>query len=173
VTVLALVNHLATHRVRRLWRHAAPHPCGGQEQGHGHDPHGGAHRRRRSPYLRRVPYCAGVAARAFIVASSAARVCCVFAGLVTKVVAPEKTVEEALRMAAKIASLSKPIISMAKECVNAALEMSQAEGVKLERRAFHSTFGTVRRVFLRNRLHAATHLVSPARLPSVSASVWL
>ena len=66
-------------------------------------------------------------------------------GLVSKVVPADKTVDEALRMATKIASLSKPIISMAKECVNAAYEMTQAEGVLKERRTFHATFGTVRR----------------------------
>ena len=48
-------------------------------------------------------------------------------GLVTKVTTPDKTVEEALRMAAKIASLSKPVIAMAKECVNAAYEMTQVK----------------------------------------------
>jgi len=63
-------------------------------------------------------------------------------GLVSKVVPVEKTVEEALRMATKIASLSQPIIAMAKECVNAAYEMTQAEGVHYERRVFHSTFAT-------------------------------
>jgi enoyl-CoA hydratase len=65
-------------------------------------------------------------------------------GLVSKVTPVEKTVEEALRMAGKIASLSQPIVAMAKECVNAAYEMSQAEGVHYERRMFHSTFATVR-----------------------------
>ncbi len=49
-------------------------------------------------------------------------------GLVSKVVPVEKTVEEALRMAAKIASLSQPIIAMAKEAVNASYEMTQVLG---------------------------------------------
>lgn len=39
-------------------------------------------------------------------------------GLVSKVFAPEQLVEEALKVARKIASHSKPITSMAKEVVN-------------------------------------------------------
>lgn len=63
-------------------------------------------------------------------------------GLVTRVVEADKTVDEAIRVAARIASFSQPIIAMAKECVNAANEMTLAEGVRFERRIFHSTFAT-------------------------------
>jgi len=66
------------------------------------------------------------------------------AGLVTKVVPAEETVDTAVKMAEKIASFSQPVIAMAKEAVNAAYEMTQAEGVRFERRLFHSTFATVR-----------------------------
>ena len=45
-------------------------------------------------------------------------------------------------MGAKISAHSKPIIAMAKEAVNAAFEVPLAEGVRLERRFFHSTFAT-------------------------------
>lgn len=63
-------------------------------------------------------------------------------GLVTKVVEADQTVEQAVNLAEKIASLSQPIIAMAKETVNAAYEMTLAEGVRFERRIFHSTFST-------------------------------
>ena len=45
-------------------------------------------------------------------------------GLVSRVVATEHTVEEALKMGRKIASLSRPITMMAKECVLQAYEGS-------------------------------------------------
>jgi enoyl-CoA hydratase len=41
-------------------------------------------------------------------------------GLVSRVVKSDKLVEEALRVARKIASYSKPTVQMAKECVNVA-----------------------------------------------------
>jgi enoyl-CoA hydratase len=44
--------------------------------------------------------------------------------------------------AAKIAELSQPIVMMAKEAVNRAYESTLAEGVRFERRLFHSTFAT-------------------------------
>ncbi len=63
-------------------------------------------------------------------------------GLVARVVPAEKLLEEALSVAAKIASFSLPATLMAKEAVNRAFETSLAEGLKFERRLFHSTFGT-------------------------------
>jgi enoyl-CoA hydratase/carnithine racemase len=63
-------------------------------------------------------------------------------GLVSRVYPSELLVEEALKMARKIASKSKPITIMAKECVNAAYEGSLQEGLKYERRVFHATFAT-------------------------------
>ncbi|WP_374373744.1 enoyl-CoA hydratase [Dongia sp.] len=64
------------------------------------------------------------------------------AGLVARVVAPEKLMEEAMAVAGKIAGFSLPIVLMAKESVNRAFESSLAEGVKFERRMFHAAFGT-------------------------------
>jgi enoyl-CoA hydratase len=64
------------------------------------------------------------------------------AGLVARVVPPEKLMEEALAAAEKIANLSLPIVLMAKESVNRAFETTLAEGLKFERRLFHSTFAT-------------------------------
>lgn len=63
-------------------------------------------------------------------------------GLVSHVYPTESLVEEALKMARKIASKSKPITIMAKEAVNAAYEGSLQEGLKYERRVFHATFAT-------------------------------
>lgn len=63
-------------------------------------------------------------------------------GLVSRVVKTDQTVEEALKIARKIASKSKPTVAMAKECVNQAYETSLHEGLRYERRIFHSTFAT-------------------------------
>ena len=63
-------------------------------------------------------------------------------GLVSRVVAPEKLLEESIAAAEKIAGHSLPIVLMAKESVNRAFETTLAEGVKFERRTFHATFGT-------------------------------
>jgi enoyl-CoA hydratase len=64
------------------------------------------------------------------------------AGLVSRVVAPEKLMDEALGAAAAICVLSLPSILMAKECVNHAYEMPLAEGIQYERRLFHALFAT-------------------------------
>jgi len=64
------------------------------------------------------------------------------AGLVARVVPAEDLVEDAVKMAATIASFSQPIVKMAKECVNKSYESTLAEGVRFERRVFHSTFAT-------------------------------
>ena len=45
-------------------------------------------------------------------------------------------------MAERIAELSVPIAMMVKELVNRAFETTLAEGVRFERRLFHSTFAT-------------------------------
>lgn len=63
-------------------------------------------------------------------------------GLVARVYPAEKLVDEALSMARKISGFSKPVIQMAKEAVNSSYEMSLNEGVRFERRTFHSTFAT-------------------------------
>ena len=62
------------------------------------------------------------------------------AGLVSRVVASDKMMEEAMAVADKIASYSLPVAMMAKEAVNRAYETSLAEGVRFERRLFHATF---------------------------------
>lgn len=64
------------------------------------------------------------------------------AGLVSRVVAPDKLLAEALAAADKIASYSQPIVMMAKETVNRAQETSLAEGARFERRLFLSMFAT-------------------------------
>ncbi len=64
------------------------------------------------------------------------------AGLVSRVVAADKLVDEAVAAAETIAGFSLPVVMMIKESVNAAYETSLSEGVHLERRLFHSTFAT-------------------------------
>jgi enoyl-CoA hydratase len=63
-------------------------------------------------------------------------------GLVSRVVPAEKLIEEALAVAARIAAMSRPAVMIAKEAVNRAYETSLAEGVRFERRVFHSLFAT-------------------------------
>ncbi|MCA3248603.1 MAG: enoyl-CoA hydratase [Azospirillum sp.] len=64
------------------------------------------------------------------------------AGLVSRVVPAAELMDEAIKTAAKIAGLSRPIVMMAKEAVNRAYETTLSEGVKFERRVFHATFAT-------------------------------
>jgi enoyl-CoA hydratase len=64
------------------------------------------------------------------------------AGLVSRVVAPERLRDEALETAARIASYSQPITMMIKESVNRAYESALSEGLLFERRVFHATFAT-------------------------------
>ena len=61
-------------------------------------------------------------------------------GLVSRVVPLSDLVAESLRVANKIASLSKPSVAMAKEAINRSFESSLSEGVLFERRLFYSTF---------------------------------
>ena len=61
-------------------------------------------------------------------------------GLVCRVVPDGEVVAEALKMADKIASFSQPATMMCKETVNAAYELSLEEGLRFERRIFHSMF---------------------------------
>jgi enoyl-CoA hydratase len=63
-------------------------------------------------------------------------------GLVARLVAPDRLLEEALAAASKIAAYSQPIVMMAKETVNRAQETSLAEGARFERRLFLSMFST-------------------------------
>lgn len=61
-------------------------------------------------------------------------------GLVSRIVADGELLEEAIRAAQKIADYSLPSVMLAKEAVNRAYETSLEEGLRFERRAFHSTF---------------------------------
>jgi enoyl-CoA hydratase len=64
------------------------------------------------------------------------------AGLVSRIVAAEKLVDETIAAAETIAGFSLPVVMMIKESVNAAYETTLNEGVHFERRLFHSTFAT-------------------------------
>lgn len=64
------------------------------------------------------------------------------AGLVSRIVATNELVDVAVATAEKIANLSQPIVMLAKESVNRAYETTLAEGIRFERRVFHSTFST-------------------------------
>ena len=63
-------------------------------------------------------------------------------GLVSRVVPAADLIAEALKMAEKIASHGRPSVMVAKEAVNRAYETTLAEGVRFERRMFHSLFAT-------------------------------
>jgi enoyl-CoA hydratase len=63
-------------------------------------------------------------------------------GLVAKVVPAAELLDEALRTAQAIAAMA-PLAAMAtKEQINAAFEMSLAQGINYERRLFHGLFGS-------------------------------
>ncbi|MFC9793206.1 enoyl-CoA hydratase [Streptomyces sp. NPDC127584] len=64
------------------------------------------------------------------------------AGLVSRIVPGDDLLPEALRVAAAVAGMSKPVAMMAKEAVNRAFETTLAEGVRFERRLFHAVFAT-------------------------------
>lgn len=61
-------------------------------------------------------------------------------GLVSRVVPASDLVEEAVKAAAKIAEFSLPSVMMTKEAVNRAYETTLGEGLRFERRLFHSLF---------------------------------
>ena len=65
------------------------------------------------------------------------------AGIVARIVPAASLVEEAIKIAETIASMSLPSLLAAKEAVNRAFETSLAEGVRFERRIFHSLFATL------------------------------
>ena len=64
------------------------------------------------------------------------------AGLVSRVVPLDSLMDEAMKAADTISGLSRPVVMMAKESVDRAYETTLAEGVRFERRLFHSTFAT-------------------------------
>jgi enoyl-CoA hydratase len=61
-------------------------------------------------------------------------------GLVSRVIPAENLLEEAMDTADKIAEKSLPSVLIAKECVDRAYETTLSEGVRFERRVFHSLF---------------------------------
>ncbi len=64
------------------------------------------------------------------------------AGLVARVVPADALMDEAMKTAQTIASMSLPSVLAAKEAINRAFESSLAEGVLFERRTFHALFAT-------------------------------
>lgn len=61
-------------------------------------------------------------------------------GLVSRVVPASDLLDEALKAATKIAAFSLPAVMMTKEAVNRSYETTLAEGLRFERRVFHSMF---------------------------------
>jgi enoyl-CoA hydratase len=64
------------------------------------------------------------------------------AGLVARVVPLGSLMDETMKAAETMASMSLPALMLAKESVNRAFETSLAEGIRFERRVFHSLFAT-------------------------------
>jgi len=64
------------------------------------------------------------------------------AGLVSRIIPVDQLPQQALQIAQAIAELSRPSVLIAKEAVNRSFETSLAEGLRFERRAFHSLFAT-------------------------------
>ncbi len=62
------------------------------------------------------------------------------AGLVSRVVPLSELRAEVVKTAETIASMSLPVAMMTKEAVNRAYETTLAEGIRFERRVFHSMF---------------------------------
>ena len=63
-------------------------------------------------------------------------------GLVSRIVPADELLETAIAAAEKIANFSLPAVMMAKESVNRSFEVSLDEGLRFERRLFHSLFAT-------------------------------
>ena len=61
-------------------------------------------------------------------------------GLVSRIIPVDDLLDEALKVAAQIAALSRPSVMMAKESVNRAYETTLREGILFERRVFQSLF---------------------------------
>ncbi len=64
------------------------------------------------------------------------------AGLVSRVVAADVLLDEALKAAETIAGMSLTAVMMTKESINRAYETTLSEGIRFERRLFHATFAT-------------------------------
>ena len=63
-------------------------------------------------------------------------------GLVSRIVPAADLIAEAMKAADTIAAMSLPAAMMTKEAINRSYETTLAEGVKFERRVFHSMFAT-------------------------------
>jgi len=63
-------------------------------------------------------------------------------GMISRVVDDGSVVDEAIKLAKEIASKSQIAVQAGKEVVNAAHEMTLAEGLRFERRTFYSLFAT-------------------------------
>ena len=63
-------------------------------------------------------------------------------GLVSRVIPAAELLADALKTAETIASMSLPITMMTKESINRSYETTLMEGIRFERRVFHSMFAT-------------------------------
>jgi enoyl-CoA hydratase len=63
-------------------------------------------------------------------------------GLVSRVVALDKLMDEALAAALTICDFSQIAVMAAKESINRSFESGLSDGVMFERRMFHATFAT-------------------------------
>ena len=63
-------------------------------------------------------------------------------GLVSRLVPADQLMDEAMKAATTIADMSLPAVMMTKEAVNRSYETTMAEGIRFERRVFHSMFAT-------------------------------
>lgn len=63
-------------------------------------------------------------------------------GLVARVVPLDTLMDEAMKTAETIAGYAQPVVMMMKDLVKTAQQVGLDEGVKMERRVFHSCFGT-------------------------------
>ena len=63
------------------------------------------------------------------------------AGLVARIIPEAELLEVTLAAAAKMACMSRPAVMMVKEAVNIAFEVPLEDGLRFEKRLFHSTFG--------------------------------
>lgn len=63
-------------------------------------------------------------------------------GLVNRVVAVESYFDEAVKLAQKVANLSRVTIRLTKDAINKAYETTLREGLEFERRNFYLAFGT-------------------------------
>jgi enoyl-CoA hydratase len=64
------------------------------------------------------------------------------ANLVARVVPVASLMDEVMKTAEAIASMSLPSVMIAKEAILRSFESSLAEGIRFERRVFHSLFAT-------------------------------